>query len=108
MIMAERDAVTGIYTKFKFYRTVRELLSENTEETFAFARFDIDRFKMINNFYGVKEGDKVLQTSRQSFAEYRPCLTILSMDGWKMMCLQCVCPLRKKMLSCWSMHFRST
>lgn len=62
MIMAERDAVTGIYTKFKFYRTVRELLSENTEETFAFARFDIDRFKMINNFYGVKEGDKVLQS----------------------------------------------
>ena len=38
------------------------MLSENTEETFAFARFDIDRFKMINNFYGVKEGDKVLQS----------------------------------------------
>ena len=62
MIMAERDAITGLYTKYKFYRAVRMLLLENTEETFAFARFDIDRFKMINNFYGVKEGNKVLQS----------------------------------------------
>lgn len=62
MIMAERDAVTGLYTKFKFYRAVRSILSEETEETFAFVRFDIDRFKMINNFYGIKEGDKVLQS----------------------------------------------
>lgn len=62
MIMSERDAVTGIYTKFKFYRAVRMLLSEEKEETFAFARFDIDRFKMINNFYGIKEGDRVLKS----------------------------------------------
>lgn len=62
MIMAERDAITGLYTKYKFYRAVRSLLSEETEETFAFARFDIDRFKMINNFYGIKEGDRVLQS----------------------------------------------
>ncbi|MDE5699814.1 MAG: EAL domain-containing protein [Lachnospiraceae bacterium] len=62
MIMAERDAITGLYTKFKFYRTVRMILSEEKEETFAFARFDIDRFKMINNFYGINEGDNVLQS----------------------------------------------
>ncbi|MDE7478811.1 MAG: EAL domain-containing protein, partial [Lachnospiraceae bacterium] len=62
MIVSERDAVTGIYTKFKFYRAVRSILSENAEETFAFIRFDIDRFKMINNFYGIQEGDKVLQS----------------------------------------------
>ncbi len=62
MIMAERDAVTGLYTKFKFYREVRTLLADEPDETFAFARFDIDRFKMINNFYGIKEGDKVLQS----------------------------------------------
>ena len=43
MIMVERDAVTGLYTKFKFYREVRMLLLENTERTFALVRFDIDR-----------------------------------------------------------------
>ena len=62
MIMAEMDMVTGLYTKFKFYRAVRTLLLEGTEEVFAFVRFDIDRFKMINNFYGVREGDRVLQS----------------------------------------------
>lgn len=61
MIMAELDSVTGCYTKIKFYQTVRELLTEYKDEQFAFVRFDIDRFKMINNFYGFKEGDKVLR-----------------------------------------------
>lgn len=60
MIMSERDSVTGLYTKFKFYQEVRLLLIEVKDETFAFVRIDIDRFKMINNFYGIKEGDKVL------------------------------------------------
>lgn len=62
MIMTERDAVTGLFTRFKFYREVRLLLSEENEETLALVRFDIDRFKMINNFYGAREGDRVLQS----------------------------------------------
>lgn len=60
LIMSERDSVTGLYTKLKFYQEVRRLLVDAEEETFAFMRIDIDRFKMINNFYGIKEGDKVL------------------------------------------------
>ena len=62
MIMAEKDSVTGLYTKVKFYREVRQLLDEEPDQTFAFMRFDIDRFKMINNFYGIKEGDKILKS----------------------------------------------
>ena len=62
MIMAELDPVTGCYTKIKFYQSVSELLTENPDEVFAFVRFDIDRFKMINNFYGNKEGDRVLKS----------------------------------------------
>lgn len=61
MLMSERDSVTGLYTKLKFYQKVRQMLSEVVGEKFAFVRIDIDRFKMINNFYGIKEGDKVLQ-----------------------------------------------
>lgn len=60
MIMSEHDLVTGLYTKPKFYQEVRRLLAEAEDEVFAFMRIDIDRFKMINNFYGIKEGDKVL------------------------------------------------
>lgn len=62
MIMSERDAVTGLYTKFKFYQEVRMLLADAHDGDFAFVRIDIDRFKMINNFYGIKEGDKVLSS----------------------------------------------
>lgn len=60
MLMSERDPVTGLYTKLKFYQKVRHMLTEAVGEKFAFVRIDIDRFKMINNFYGIKEGDKVL------------------------------------------------
>ena len=60
MIIAERDSVTKLYTKIKFYQSTRQMLLEQQGESFAFLRIDIDRFKMINNFYGVQEGDKVL------------------------------------------------
>lgn len=62
LIMAERDSVTGLYTKIKFYQIVKQVLKENQNLTYAFARLDIDRFKMINNFYGIREGDRVLIT----------------------------------------------
>ena len=62
MIMSERDPVTGLYTKLKFYQSVRQMLTDATGDTFAFVRFDIDRFKMINSFYGIKEGDNVLRS----------------------------------------------
>lgn len=60
LIMAEKDPVTGIYSKVKFYQSVKQLVSEVSNETFAFVRLDIDRFKMINNFYGINEGNRVL------------------------------------------------
>ena len=65
MLMSERDSVTGLYTKLKFYQKVRQMLTEVQGEKFAFVRIDIDRFKMINNFYGIKEGDKVLKSIAQ-------------------------------------------
>lgn len=60
MMMSEKDSLTGLFAKNKFYQEVRRLLADVESENFAFVRIDIDRFKMINNFYGIKEGDKVL------------------------------------------------
>lgn len=62
MIMAELDPVTGCYTKIKFYQSAGALLANAQKNQYVFVRFDIDRFKMINNFYGFKEGDRVLKS----------------------------------------------
>lgn len=62
LIMSEKDPLTGIYSKVKFSQEVRRTLMEVETKQFAFLRLDIDRFKMINNFYGAKEGNKVLVT----------------------------------------------
>ena len=44
-----------------FYQKTREMLDDSKDETFAFIRLDIDRFKMINSFYGAQEGDRLLK-----------------------------------------------
>ncbi|MEG1747000.1 MAG: EAL domain-containing protein [Oscillospiraceae bacterium] len=58
--LAEYDALTGIYNKDKFFQVTRELLDQHPEETFVFMRFDVDRFQLINSFFGTAEGDKLL------------------------------------------------
>ncbi|MEG2420498.1 MAG: EAL domain-containing protein [Oscillospiraceae bacterium] len=58
--LSEYDALTGIYNKAKFFAVTRELLDAHPEEPFAFLRFDVDRFQLINSFFGTAEGDKLL------------------------------------------------
>ena len=59
--LLEYDNLTGIYNRQMFYQKTHEMLEENPKEIFAFIRFDIDRFKMINSFYGIAEGDRLLK-----------------------------------------------
>lgn len=56
----EYDSLTEIYSQQKFYQMTREMLDASAEENFAFIHFDIDRFKMINTFYGTREGDRLI------------------------------------------------
>ncbi|MEG1632621.1 MAG: EAL domain-containing protein [Oscillospiraceae bacterium] len=58
--LAEYDALTGIYNKTKFFDATHEMLSEAEGENFVFLRFDVDRFQLINSFFGTAEGDKLL------------------------------------------------
>lgn len=58
--LLEYDSLTEIYSQQKFYQMTREMLDTMVEENFAFIHFDIDRFKMINSFYGTKEGDRLI------------------------------------------------
>lgn len=54
------DFLTGVYNQQKFYLEVREMLDNDKEGQYAFIHLDIDRFKMINTFYGAKEGDRLI------------------------------------------------
>mgnify|MGYP001001382273 CR=1 FL=1 len=56
----EIDYVTGISNVNKFLKDADALLKEKNGRKFVFAHYDIDKFKMINDNFGYKIGDKIL------------------------------------------------
>ncbi|MFK4785300.1 EAL domain-containing protein [Fusobacterium sp. MFO224] len=56
----EKDSLTNLYTKEAFYRYVEKYLKESKLE-FDIIGLNIERFKLINNIFGMKEGDRLLQ-----------------------------------------------
>lgn len=58
--MAEYDILTGIYNKNKFFAETKLRILRNPDLSFAFVRLDIDRFALVNSFYGREVGDKLL------------------------------------------------
>jgi len=76
--IAEYDTLTGIFNKDKFLKKTRIMLDNNPGKKFAFIRFDIDRFQLVNSFYGVSEGDrfiKYLAIGLENLANQRQNLT---------------------------------
>ena len=59
--LAEYDPLTEIYNKTKFFEMTRTMLDASHQESFVFLRLDIDRFQLINSYYGSAEGDKLLK-----------------------------------------------
>lgn len=51
---------TGIPNAAEFYRRTREMLNKHPEKRFVMVRFDLDRFKIFNDIFGVKAGDRLL------------------------------------------------
>ncbi|MEG1268228.1 MAG: EAL domain-containing protein [Oscillospiraceae bacterium] len=58
--LAEYDVLTGIFNKTKFFEETRKAIDSCRDKTFAFLRFDVDRFQLVNSFFGTAEGDKLL------------------------------------------------
>lgn len=56
----EYDQLTGIYNKNKFFRETSKILKENLDCQFVIVRLDIQHFKIINDIFGSREGDKIL------------------------------------------------
>ncbi len=68
--LAEFDTLTDIYNKNKFFDKVSAMLRGSSVGEFAFIRFDIDRFQLVNAFFGTREGNNVLQYIARIIAEY--------------------------------------
>ena len=57
---AEFDLLTDLYNMHTFYSQTAQAVHANPERRYSIIRMDIDRFKVINDLYGLKEGDKLL------------------------------------------------
>ena len=56
------DALTRIYTKDYFIEHAGSMFRENPETDFCIVEFEVNRLSMINDMYGLGEGDRVLKT----------------------------------------------
>lgn len=55
------DPLTGIYNEFAFTSRAKILIHSNPDCQYVLIRFDIARFKMINDIFGPNKGDELLR-----------------------------------------------
>ena len=59
---ADYDSLTDVYKSEAFYRKTSEIINERTDTEFAIFSVDIDKFRLINDSYGIEAGNKLLHT----------------------------------------------
>lgn len=69
---AEYDSLTGLYNSDTFYLKAKELLHLKPEEQFAVISIDIDKFRLINDRYGIEIGNRSLAILGKAIREIAP------------------------------------
>ncbi|HPE38923.1 MAG TPA: EAL domain-containing protein [Bacillota bacterium] len=64
-VRAEYDECTGIYNRYAFFTTTRRMLDENPDKDYILIRWDIARFRVFNDVFGVEAGDELLRVMAQ-------------------------------------------
>ncbi len=59
--LVEYDQLTGIYNRTMFISKTQYMLEKNLNTQYVLVRFDIEKFKVINELLGHKEGDALLK-----------------------------------------------
>lgn len=69
---AEYDPLTGVHNMQTFYARTEQLIRDNPGREYSIIRMDIDRFKVVNDLYGMEEGDRLLKTIAAALRELLP------------------------------------
>lgn len=64
------DELTGLPSKAAFYKNVQAALTAKYEQQYCIALFDIDKFKLVNDFFGAQAGDRLLCYIAKLLEEY--------------------------------------
>lgn len=67
---AEYDVLTGIYNKEMFFSETHNMLLAFKDEKFSMIRFDIDRFHLINSYFGITFGNQLLIYIAKALGDY--------------------------------------
>lgn len=57
----EISSLTGLYNKHAFYQNAESLIRANPDKKYEIIVFDIEKFKIINDLFGMAEGDRLLR-----------------------------------------------
>ncbi|MCR5666449.1 MAG: EAL domain-containing protein [Eubacterium sp.] len=68
--VVKEDFLTGLYNKEYFYQMVNEQLLLSEGQNYDMLVADIENFKLINDSFGIEEGDKLLQYFGNIMREY--------------------------------------
>lgn len=67
---ATHDKLTGLYNKEYFYEVVKAILNENPSEKYNMIVADVKNFKLVNDVFGVEEGDRLLKKISEITAKF--------------------------------------
>ncbi|UDN61338.1 EAL domain-containing protein [Clostridioides sp. ES-W-0016-02] len=59
--LVQNDSLTSTFSKEYFYMCVAETLQSNPQKQYDLICLDIERFKLVNDMYGIKVGDDLLK-----------------------------------------------
>lgn len=60
LFFSRYDLLTSLYTKEAFYKEVRKELNANYQRSYLCVLMNIRDFKLVNSFYGIRTGNRVL------------------------------------------------
>lgn len=58
---ADYDSMTGLYNSETFYKKASEEMHMNPDSQYAIISVDVDRFRLINDRYGIDAGNRTLE-----------------------------------------------